>query len=78
MLDGVPAFVHLVLVAFVVYVASWTGWLVHAHEYEDNLSSTQYTRFVSDSGCEDGEPQVTFDDSKRWKTADRAGRERSR
>ena len=31
LVDGVPAFVHLVLVAFVVYVATWTGWLVHAH-----------------------------------------------
>ena len=70
LLDGVPAFVHLVLVAFVVYVASWTGWLVHAHEYEDNLSSTQYTRFVSAAGCEDGDPQVTSDESRRWKTAD--------
>ena len=39
--DGVPAFVHLVLVAFVVYVATWTGWLVHAHAYEKSLSSTQ-------------------------------------
>ena len=68
-LDGVPAFVHLVLVAFVVYVASWTGWLVHAHEYEQHLSSTQYTRYVSDSGCKDGETQVKLDDSKRWKTA---------
>ena len=68
-LDGVPAFVHLVLVAFVVYVASWTGWLVHAHEYEQHLSSTQYTRFVSDSGCKGDETQVKLDDSKRWKTA---------
>ena len=29
--DGVPAFVQLVLVAAIVYVASWTGWLVNAH-----------------------------------------------
>ena len=26
----VPAFVHLVLVGFVVYVATWTGWLMHS------------------------------------------------
>ncbi len=43
--DGIPAFVHLVLVAFVVYVASWTGWLVHADQYEEHLSATQYTHF---------------------------------
>ena len=34
--DGVPAFVYLVLVAFVVYVATWTGWLMHADEYEEH------------------------------------------
>ena len=44
-LDGVPAFAHLVLVALVVYVASWTGWLIHAHEYEKALSNTQYSRY---------------------------------
>jgi dolichyl-phosphate-mannose-protein mannosyltransferase len=43
--DGVPAFVHLVLVAFVVYVATWTGWLMHAHQYEEHLSATQYTHY---------------------------------
>ncbi|MDF1605740.1 phospholipid carrier-dependent glycosyltransferase [Nocardioides sp. YIM 152315] len=41
--DGVPAFVQLVLVALVVYVASWTGWLIHADTYEEHLSATQYT-----------------------------------
>ncbi|PVG80994.1 phospholipid carrier-dependent glycosyltransferase [Nocardioides gansuensis] len=41
--DGAGSFVQLVLVALVVYVASWTGWLVHAHEYEQALSNTQYT-----------------------------------
>ena len=45
LVDGVPAFAHLVLVALVVYVATWTGWLVHAHEYEEHLSATQYTHY---------------------------------
>lgn len=45
LVDGVPSFVHLVLVAFVVYIASWTGWLVHADEYEEHLSATQYTHY---------------------------------
>jgi dolichyl-phosphate-mannose--protein O-mannosyl transferase len=40
--DAVPAFGYLVVVAFVVYVLSWTGWLVHAGEYERSLSDTQY------------------------------------
>lgn len=72
--DGVPAFVHLVLVAGVVYTATWTGWLVHASEYERALSSTQYTQFVREQPCtqnDEGEPQENnVDDSgKRWPTA---------
>jgi dolichyl-phosphate-mannose-protein mannosyltransferase len=43
--DGIPAFVHLVLVGLVVYVATWTGWLMHAHQYEEHLSATQYTHY---------------------------------
>jgi dolichyl-phosphate-mannose--protein O-mannosyl transferase len=54
LLDGVPAFVHLVLVALVVYVATWSGWLVHAEEYEAALSNTQYT---------------TYDGGEQWPTA---------
>jgi dolichyl-phosphate-mannose-protein mannosyltransferase len=40
--DAVPAFFHLVVVAAAVYVLTWTGWLLHAHEYEAALSDTQY------------------------------------
>ena len=40
--DALPAFGYLVLVALVVYVASWTGWLLHADVYEKALSNTQY------------------------------------
>ncbi len=40
--DALPAFLSLVLVALVVYVATWTGWLLHAGEYEKSLSDTQY------------------------------------
>jgi dolichyl-phosphate-mannose--protein O-mannosyl transferase len=64
--DGIPAFVHLVVVGLIVYVASWTGWLIHAHEYEEHLSSTQYTRFVAEGKtCDD--PNKENDD--RWPTA---------
>ena len=40
--DAFPAFFYLVVVALVVYVLTWTGWLLHAHEYEAALSDTQY------------------------------------
>lgn len=40
--DGLPAFGYLVVVALLVYVVSWTGWLLNAEEYEENLSDTQY------------------------------------
>ncbi|GAB6986234.1 dolichyl-phosphate-mannose--protein mannosyltransferase [Nocardioides pyridinolyticus] len=46
--DGIPAFAHLVLVAFVVYVATWTGWMINAHQYEEHLSATQYTHYGDD------------------------------
>jgi dolichyl-phosphate-mannose-protein mannosyltransferase len=45
LLDGVPAFVALVGVALVTYVASWTGWLMHAEAYEQAFSNTQYTSY---------------------------------
>ncbi|WP_246081824.1 dolichyl-phosphate-mannose--protein mannosyltransferase [Nocardioides litoris] len=72
--DGVPAFAQLVLVALVVYVASWTGWLAHAGEYEESLSSTQYTGFYEERPCivdENGERQTDnlSDDSATWPTA---------
>ncbi len=66
LVDGLPAFVQLVLVAFLVYVATWSGWLANAGEYEDALSSTQYTRFVAEGATCDDEP--TLDDD-RWPTA---------
>ena len=52
-LDGVPAFVALVGVALATYVASWTGWLVHADAYEAAFSDTQYTSYGG------GEPWTT-------------------
>jgi dolichyl-phosphate-mannose-protein mannosyltransferase len=71
--DGVPAFAQLVLVAFAVYVTSWTGWLIHADDYEETLSSTQYTRFVSwDGGCDRKKEDltgVTYDDEEAWPTS---------
>jgi dolichyl-phosphate-mannose--protein O-mannosyl transferase len=40
--DALPSLVTVLLVAFLVYVASWTGWLLHADVYERSLSDTQY------------------------------------
>jgi dolichyl-phosphate-mannose-protein mannosyltransferase len=40
--DALPAFGYLVGVAFVVYLLTWTGWLLHAGAYEKALSDTQY------------------------------------
>ncbi|WP_243395147.1 dolichyl-phosphate-mannose--protein mannosyltransferase [Nocardioides currus] len=54
LVDGPVAFASLVLVALVVYVTSWTGWMMHAGEYERVLSNTQYT---------------TYDGGKQWATA---------
>jgi dolichyl-phosphate-mannose--protein O-mannosyl transferase len=69
LVDGVAAFAQLVLVALVVYVASWTGWLINAHEYEQHLSSTQYTRFVSWDGTCEGESMVGVKyDTSAWPT----------
>jgi len=71
--DGLPAFLQLVVVAFLVYVATWTGWLIHADEYEQNLSSTQYTGFLEERPCtgsgEDRETDNVSDDDARWATA---------
>lgn len=67
--DGLPAFGYLVVVGLVVYVATWTGWLVHADEYEEHLSNTQYSTF--ESGHCEGD-SLTVDDTDpdgRWPTA---------
>jgi dolichyl-phosphate-mannose-protein mannosyltransferase len=40
--DALPALGYVVLVPLVVYVLSWTGWLLHADVYERALSNTQY------------------------------------
>ncbi len=40
--DALPAVFYLVVVALIVYVVTWTGWLLHASDYERALSDTQY------------------------------------
>jgi dolichyl-phosphate-mannose--protein O-mannosyl transferase len=68
LVDGVPAFFHLVLVALVVYIATWTGWLMHSSQYVHYLSNTQYTHYVS--GGSDCGKNIVYDNSKHWPTAD--------
>jgi dolichyl-phosphate-mannose--protein O-mannosyl transferase len=41
-IDALPALGYVVLVPLLVYVATWTGWLLHADAYERTLSNTQY------------------------------------
>lgn len=71
--DGLPAFVQLVGVALVVYVATWTGWMVNAEEYEQTLSSTQYTGFVEERPCtgsgDERQTDNVSDDDAQWPTA---------
>ncbi len=70
LVDGVPAFFSVIGVALIVYVASWSGWLVHAHQYEKDLSSNQYTQYTGQGHC-DGETYVSEhpDGKARWPTA---------
>lgn len=42
LIDATPALGYVVLVPFLVYLASWTGWLLNADVYEKALSDTQY------------------------------------
>ena len=46
--DGLLAFCYLVVVAVVVYVASWSGWLVHHHVYEVKLARNNYGPYWGD------------------------------
>ena len=42
LIDAAPGLAYLVVLPFVVYLLSWTGWLLHAGVYEQHLSHTQY------------------------------------
>jgi dolichyl-phosphate-mannose-protein mannosyltransferase len=46
--DGLPAFGYLVGVALVVYVATWTGWLLNHDIYEQHLSDNNYGDYWGD------------------------------
>ena len=69
--DGIPAFVSIVLVGLIVYTATWTGWLLHASKFEQDLSSTQYRQYTGQGHC-DGTNYVSDhpDKNARWPTAD--------
>jgi dolichyl-phosphate-mannose-protein mannosyltransferase len=41
-LDAAPGLLYVVLLPVLVYIATWTGWLMHASVYEQHLSRTQY------------------------------------
>ena len=71
--DGIPAFLHLVVVAILVYIATWGGWLAHAGEYEEHLSSSQYRQYTGQGHCakdDDSYVATNLDKTKKWPTAD--------
>ena len=70
LLDGVPAFLSLVVVALFVYIATWGGWLAHADQYEDKLSATQYRQYTGHGHCEKESYVATaLDKDAKWPTA---------
>lgn len=73
--DGVPAFLHVVVLAAVVYTATWTGWLIHSKAEQDAFSATQYTQFTGSGHC-DGTTFVPDnpDTSAHWPTVDQPDR----
>jgi dolichyl-phosphate-mannose--protein O-mannosyl transferase len=46
--DGLPAFGYLVVVASLIYVVSWTGWLMHADVFEAALARNNYGPYWGD------------------------------
>lgn len=70
--DGIPAFVHLVVVGVLVYIATWGGWLAHADQYEEHLSSSQYRQYTGQGHCakdDDSYVATDLDKTKQWPTA---------
>ena len=79
LVDGLPAFAYLVLVAFVVYVATWSGWIAHAGSYEEQLSSTQYRQYTGQGHCDTKDHSYVatdLDPNKKWPTALKPGESR--
>jgi dolichyl-phosphate-mannose--protein O-mannosyl transferase len=73
LVDGVPAFFSLVIIGLLTYIATWSGWLAHADEYEEHLSATQYRQYTGHGHCaEDDDSYIAtdLDKSKHWATAD--------
>jgi dolichyl-phosphate-mannose-protein mannosyltransferase len=71
--DGPVAFCSVVLVALIVYTATWTGWMKHSAQFE-TLDSTQYTQYTGQGHC-GGDKNETYipdneDTSKHWPTRD--------
>jgi dolichyl-phosphate-mannose-protein mannosyltransferase len=76
--DGLAAFVHLVVVAAIVYTATWTGWLLNAKTYEQSgLSASQYTTYAGEGHCAEDpnnkDQQIWVvdktDPGRKWPTA---------
>lgn len=48
LIDALPGVGYLVLLPFLIYVATWTGWLMHADVYEQYLSNNAYGPYWGD------------------------------
>ena len=46
--DALPGVAYLVLLPVLIYVVSWTGWLMHANVYEQYLSRNAYGPYWGD------------------------------
>jgi dolichyl-phosphate-mannose-protein mannosyltransferase len=42
LVDAAPGFGYVVLLPVVVYLLTWSGWLMHAHVYETHLAHNNY------------------------------------
>ncbi len=73
LVDGVPAFFSLVVVGLLTYIATWSGWLANAGEYEEHLSATQYRQYTGHGHCakdDDSYVATDLDHDKKWPTRD--------
>ena len=57
--DGLPAFVHLVVIGALAYLMTWTGWLIHANDYEQDLSAHAVHALRRRQGLADRAPSPT-------------------
>lgn len=66
LVDAIPAFMSIVVVALVVYVLSWMGWLLHADTFVATFQNSQFEEYGWRWGSPDtygGNPQGLWQES---------------